>query len=86
MLLFNGTDERVDGWFNKFITPTLYHVLRTLLCKDAILPRESGVCERKCTDSESIWSTGVRGKEGGVALGRGGAGPLREVVEPIRYL
>lgn len=41
------------------------------------------MCERKCTDSESSWSTGVRGKEGGVAVGRGGAGPLRDVVEPI---
>jgi len=60
--------------------------MSTLLCKDAILPRESGVCERKCTDSESIWSTGVRGSEGGVALGRGGAGPLREVVEPIVHI
>lgn len=57
--------------------------VRTLLCKDAILPRESGVCERKCIDSESIWSTGVRGKEGGVAVGRGGAGPLRDAVEPV---
>jgi len=28
----------------------------------------------------------VRGKEGGVALGRGGAGPLREVVEPIIHI
>lgn len=54
-----------------------------MLCNDAILPRESGVCERKCIDSESIWSTGVRGKEGGVAVGRGGAGPLRDVVEPM---
>lgn len=25
----------------------------------------------------------MRGKEGGVAVGRGGAGPLRDVVEPI---
>lgn len=59
----------------------------TLLCKDAILPtKESGVCERKCTDSVSICSTGVRGKEGGVAVGRGGAGPLRDVVEPIRQI
>jgi len=57
-----------------------------LLCNDAILPRESGVCERKCIDSESIWSTGVRGKEGGVAVGRGGAGPLRDVVEPMCIL
>jgi hypothetical protein len=62
------------------------HYYISTLCKDAILPRESGVCERKCTDSESIWSTGVRGREGGVALGRGGAGPLREVVEPIIYI
>lgn len=54
-----------------------------MLCNDAILPRESGVCERKCIDSESIWSTGVRGREGGVAVGRGGAGPLRDVVEPM---
>lgn len=44
------------------------------------------MCERKCTDSESIWSTGVRGREGGVAVGRGGAGPLRDVVEPKRIL
>lgn len=54
----------------------------TLSCKDAMLPRESGVCDRRCTDSESTWSTGVRGNEGGVAVGRGGAGPLRDDVEP----
>lgn len=47
-----------------------------------MLPRESGVCDRRCTDSESTWSTGVRGNEGGVAVGRGGAGPLRDDVEP----
>lgn len=47
-----------------------------------MLPRESGVCDRRCTDSESTWSTGVRGNEGGVAVGLGGAGPLRDDVEP----
>lgn len=47
-----------------------------------MLPTESGVCDRRCTDSESTWSTGVRGNEGGVAVGRWGAGPLREDVEP----
>lgn len=58
----------------------------TLSCKDAMLPRESGVCDRRCTDSESTWSTGVRSNEGGVAVGLGGAGPLRDDVEPkIKY-
>lgn len=55
----------------------------TFSCKDAILPSESGVCDRICNDSDSAWSTGVRGNDGGVAVGRGGAGPLLEDVEPL---
>ena len=43
-----------------------------------------GVCDRKCIDSESTWSTGVRGSEGGVAVGLGGAGPLRAEAEPFK--
>lgn len=54
----------------------------TLSCREAMLPRERGVCDRKCTESESTWSTGVRGNEGGVAVGLGGAGPLLADVEP----
>ena len=41
------------------------------------------MCDRRCSDSESTWSTGVRGSEGGVAVGRGGAGPLLEDVDPL---
>ena len=40
------------------------------------------MCDRKCKDSESTWSTGVRGNDGGVAVGLGGAGPLLDDVEP----
>lgn len=39
--------------------------------------------DRRWIDSASTWSTGVRGNEGGVAVGRGGAGPLRDDVEPL---
>lgn len=54
----------------------------TLSCRDEMLPRESGVCDRICSESESTWS-GVRGNDGGVAVGLGGAGPLRAEVEPV---
>lgn len=61
-------------------------IVPTLSCKDAMLPRDSGVCDRTCSDSESTWSTGVRGNEGGVAVGRGGAGPLLDDVEPSNFV
>lgn len=57
-----------------------------LSCNEAILPIEWGVCDRKCTESESTWSDGVRGSDGGVAVGLGGAGPLLEDVEPKIYI
>lgn len=46
-----------------------------------MLPRERGVCDRICNESESTWS-GVRGKDGGVAVGLGGAGPLLADADP----
>ena len=50
-----------------------------------MLPRERGVCDRMCNEFASTWS-GVRGNDGGVAVGLGGAGPLLADVEPTTFI